>query len=181
MAILDIGRVAPDQPGRRWVSRAEQLLAHGDPEAALAACDEGLLAHPDDAGCLLMRARVLHRLQRLEEAMQALWKVVALDPSRPEARRGLQELLAGPPISPPVPPQANAPAAASSFVDATPAGTFAEATPDSGSWTLWTDDMFGDLEERLRAREGGVALPASDQAALAELERWLSHLTGDRA
>lgn len=172
MAILDIGRVAPDQPGRRWVSRAEQLLAHGDPEAALAACDEGLLAHPDDAGCLLMRARVLHRLQRLEEAMQALWKVVALDPSRPEARRGLQELLAGPPVSPPVPQQANATAAAP---------TFADTTHDGGPWTLWTDDMFGDLEERLRAREGGVALPASDQAALAELERWLSQLTGERA
>ena len=181
MAILDIGRVAPDQPGRRWVSRAEQLLAGGDPEAALAACDEGLLAHPDDAGCLLMRARVLHRLQRLEEAMQALWKVVALDPSRPEARRGLQELLAGPATTPPVSQQANATAAAPRFVDTTPAGTFAEAAPDSGPWTLWTDDMFGDLEERLRARESIVALSTSDQAALAELERWLSQLTGERA
>ena len=172
MAILDIGRVAPDQPGRRWVTRAEQLLAHGDPEAALAACDEGLLAHPDDAGCLLMRARVLHRLQRLEEAMQALWKVVALDPSRPEARRGLQELLVGPPVS----PQVNVPSDVPTMVP-----VIADATPDGGPRTLWTDDMFGNLEERLRAREAVVALPASDQAALAELERWLSQLTGERA
>ena len=172
MAILDIGRVAPDQPGRRWVTRAEQLLAHGDPEAALAACDEGLLAHPDDAGCLLMRARVLHRLQRLEEAMQALWKVVALDPSRPEARRGLQELLVGPPVS----PQVNVPSDGPTRVP-----VIADATPDGGPRTLWTDDMFGNLEERLRAREAVVALPASDQAALAELERWLSQLTGERA
>lgn len=154
------------------MSRAEQLLAHGDPEAALAACDEGLLAHPDDAGCLLMRARVLHRLQRLEEAMQALWKVVALDPSRPEARRGLQELLVGPPVS----PQVNVPSDVPTMVP-----VIADATPDGGPRTLWTDDMFGDLEERLRAREAVVALPAGDQAALAELERWLSQLTGERA
>ena len=181
MPILDIGRVAPDQPGRRWVTRAEQLLASGDAEAALAACDEGLQAWPDDPGCLMMRARVLHRLHRLEEAMQALWKVVALDPTRPEARRGLDDLLAGPSalgtggLGP-----AGVPAGAA-FAPAATSGAPVALAGESPAFLQWTDDMFGDLEQRLRARESAVAPSTDDRDALAELERWLAQLTGASA
>jgi len=165
MPILDIGRVAPDQPGRRWATRAEQLLALGEAEAALSVCDEGLQAWPGDTACLVMRARVLHRLERLEEAMQALWRVVALDPNRPEARRSLEDLVGtgSTPKSPrPAPPG-----------DAASGGT-----GEAPSSFQWTDDMFGDLEQRLRAREAAADPSPDDRAALAELERWLAQLTG---
>lgn len=178
MPILDIGRVAPDQPGRRWVTRAEQLLATGEAEAALAVCDEGLQALPDDPGCLVMRARVLHRLQRLEEAMQALWRVVALDPTRPEARRGLEDLLTGTLNSTAVsgPPRHTQ---GTALVTPMPSDGPALADADGLSPALqWTDEMFGDLEQRLRAREAVVTPSADELAALAELERWLAQLTG---
>lgn len=178
MPILDIGRVAPDQPGRRWVVRAEQLLASGDVEAALAVCDDGLQSLPDDPGCLLMRARVLHRLHRLEEAMTALWKVVALDSSRPEARRGLAELLTG--TSSPTPSSAPGPQPhPSRLSDHARPVSLEGRTDDVVSPTVpWNDDIFDDLEQRLRAREAMTSPSADEVAALADLERWLEHLTG---
>ena len=181
MPILDIGHVTPDQPGRRWVTRAEQLLTSGDAEAALAACDEGLQAWPDDPGCLMMRARVLHRLHRLEEAMQALWKVVALDPTRPEARRGLDELLAGPSAGVVVSPEPDGAPAPAPLLPASPHASIQEGAGEPPSFFQWTDDMFGDLEQRLRARESAVAPSTDDRDALAELERWLAQLTGASA
>lgn len=178
MPILDIGRVAPDQPGRRWVVRAGQLLASGDVEAALAVCDEGLQALPDEPGCLLMRARVLHRLHRLEEAMVALWKVVALDPARPEARHGLAEMLTGTLSPTPRSAPRSEPPPSRVSAGAWP-GSLEGRTDDVVSPTVrWNDDMFDDLEQRLRAREAMTSSSADEVAALAELERWLEQLTG---
>jgi tetratricopeptide (TPR) repeat protein len=182
MPILDIGRVAPDQPGRRWVTRAEQLLASGQAEDALAACDEGLQVLPDDPGCLVMRARVLHRLHRLEDAMEALLKVVALDPTRPEARRGLRELIAGGTLPTADAPGAVPPDASSPSVPGAVEAAGAASAGEPPSFVHWTDDIFGDLEARLRAREAAAApLSPRDLAALDELERWLVQLTGASA
>jgi YaiO family outer membrane protein len=50
-------------------------------EEALRLCDEGLARHPQEATLHLRRARALSALDRVEEAEQAAWRALELDPS----------------------------------------------------------------------------------------------------
>jgi tetratricopeptide (TPR) repeat protein len=63
----------PDSPFRAQVEveRGRILEGQGSGPEAIAACDAALQASPDDPAALLLRARVLLRLERFEEARQA--------------------------------------------------------------------------------------------------------------
>ncbi len=62
--------------------RANAYFRGGDYPAALKECDDGLSAKPDDVATLILRAKVLFEMQRLDDAKQDFDRAVELGAGR---------------------------------------------------------------------------------------------------
>ncbi|HZU21302.1 MAG TPA: tetratricopeptide repeat protein [Terriglobales bacterium] len=69
------------------LQQAQQLLAAGKAEAALAAFDEAARTEPDRADIQLGRCRALAALRKFDEALQACDRSLQAQPNNPEALR----------------------------------------------------------------------------------------------
>jgi cytochrome c-type biogenesis protein CcmH/NrfG len=80
MAMLRQAAEAMPRDGRPLRDLAQLLLQAGEAEAALAAIAEAERRQPDKPAFPLERARILTRLDRIEEALEAAGHAVALEP-----------------------------------------------------------------------------------------------------
>jgi len=83
-------------PANEMVLRAlaEQLVAAGKPDEALAPIARALAAHPDAASLYEIQGTVLVNAKRYPEASKSLEKALQLDPSQGRAKTGLAQIAA---------------------------------------------------------------------------------------
>ncbi len=94
LAVLEKGRFDLTDPANEPVLRAEaeQLLALGKGDRALALVEAARAKHPGQASFVELRGRVLARSHREAEARQAFQKAIELDPKSAGALSGLASL-----------------------------------------------------------------------------------------
>jgi cytochrome c-type biogenesis protein CcmH/NrfG len=93
------GIIVLDDPSRRAVeaigtaelpillTEVDQLIGSGDPEAAVLAAQQAVVAHPQEPLAHLSHGRALLAATRFPESTEALWQAVQLDPQSAAAHR----------------------------------------------------------------------------------------------
>ncbi len=96
LAVLEDAKLDLTQPGHEPVLRAvaEDLLALGQVDRALARIDAAVAAHPDSGSLLELRGAALARAGRPAEARTALEQALEADPQNVRALTGLAKLAA---------------------------------------------------------------------------------------
>lgn len=92
--LAEMADLLPDQAAELLAARGQLLEQTGDLEGALAAYDDGLLMHPENESLLYARAFLYDRLDRVEDAVAELRRIVETRPDDATALNALGYTLA---------------------------------------------------------------------------------------